>query len=89
MDTVPELNDALANASMDHRRYYRRTGLCPPLSGLFEAKHMIEVGEDSQAHGPRSLAQMSELVVRRSFLRLAKRGMIEHFAKKWFINLLS
>ena len=31
---------------------------------------------------------MSELVVRRSFLRLAKRGMIEHFAKKWFINLL-
>lgn len=32
---------------------------------------------------------MSELVVRRSFLRLAKRGMIEHFAKKWFINLLT
>ena len=32
---------------------------------------------------------MSELVVRRSFLRLVKRGMIEHFAKKWFINLLA
>src|SRR3984957_557707 len=32
---------------------------------------------------------MSELVVRRSLLRLAKRGMIEHFAKKWFINLLA
>lgn len=32
---------------------------------------------------------MSELVVRRSFLRLAKRGMIEHFAKKWFINLFA
>jgi hypothetical protein len=32
---------------------------------------------------------ISELVVRRSFLRLAKRGMIEHFAKKWFINLLA
>lgn len=32
---------------------------------------------------------MSELIVRRSFLRLAKRGMIEHFAKKWFINLLA
>ena len=31
----------------------------------------------------------SELVVRRSFLRLVKRGMIEHFAKKWFINLLN
>ena len=31
---------------------------------------------------------ISELVVRRSFLRLTKRGMIEHFAKKWFINLL-
>jgi hypothetical protein len=31
---------------------------------------------------------MSELGVRRSFLRLVKRGMIEHFAKKWFINLL-
>jgi hypothetical protein len=31
---------------------------------------------------------ISELVVRRSFLRLGKRGMIEHFAKKWFINLL-
>jgi len=33
--------------------------------------------------------RMSELVVRRSFMRLAKRGMIEHFAKKWFINLLT
>lgn len=32
---------------------------------------------------------MSELVVRRSFLRLVKRGMIEHFAKRWFINLLN
>jgi hypothetical protein len=32
---------------------------------------------------------ISELVVRRSFLRLAKRGMIEPFAKKWFINLLA
>jgi hypothetical protein len=32
---------------------------------------------------------MSQLVVRRSFLRLVKRGMIEHFAKKWFINLLA
>lgn len=32
---------------------------------------------------------MSELVDRRSFLRLAKRGTIEHFAKKWFINLLA
>jgi DNA-binding Lrp family transcriptional regulator len=32
---------------------------------------------------------MSELVVRRSLLRLVKRGMIEHFAKKWFINLLA
>ena len=32
---------------------------------------------------------MPELVVRRSFLRLAKRDMIEHFAKKWFINLLT
>jgi hypothetical protein len=31
---------------------------------------------------------MSELVVRRSLLRLVKRGLIEHFAKKWFINLL-
>jgi hypothetical protein len=31
----------------------------------------------------------SELVVRRSFLRLVKRGMIQHFAKKWFINLLA
>jgi DNA-binding Lrp family transcriptional regulator len=31
----------------------------------------------------------SELVVRRSFLRLVKRGMIEHFTKKWFINLLN
>lgn len=32
---------------------------------------------------------MSELVVRRSLLRLVKRGLIEHFAKKWFINLLT
>lgn len=32
---------------------------------------------------------MSELIVRRSFLRLVKRGMIEHFANKWFINLLN
>jgi DNA-binding Lrp family transcriptional regulator len=32
---------------------------------------------------------MSELVVRRSLLRLVKRGLIEHFAKKWFINLLA
>ena len=32
---------------------------------------------------------MSELIVRRSFLRLVKRGMIEHFAKKCFINLLN
>ncbi|MBS1853123.1 MAG: hypothetical protein JST79_19650 [Acidobacteria bacterium] len=32
---------------------------------------------------------MSELTTRRSFLRLAKRGMIEHFTKKWFINLLA
>jgi hypothetical protein len=32
---------------------------------------------------------VSEFVVRRSFLRLVKRGMIEHFAKKWFINLLN
>lgn len=31
----------------------------------------------------------SELTVRRSFLRLVKRGMVEHFAKKWFINLLN
>jgi len=31
---------------------------------------------------------ISEPIVRRSFLRLAKRGMIEHFAKKRFINLL-
>ena len=30
-----------------------------------------------------------ELVVRRAFLRLVRRGMIEHFAKKWFINLLN
>jgi DNA-binding Lrp family transcriptional regulator len=31
----------------------------------------------------------SELAVRRSLLRLVNRGMIEHFAKKWFINLLN
>ena len=32
---------------------------------------------------------ISELAVRRSFLRLVRRGMIEHFANKWFINLLA
>lgn len=32
---------------------------------------------------------MSEVLVRRALLRLAKRGLVEHFAKKWFINLLA
>jgi hypothetical protein len=32
---------------------------------------------------------MSESIVRRALLRLARRGLVEHFAKKWFINLLA
>ena len=47
-----------------------------------EAKVSPLLKSDDIAHRLRK----SELVVRRSFLRLVKRGMIEHFAKKWFIS---
>jgi hypothetical protein len=50
-----------------------------------EAKVSPVLKSDETAHR----LGMSELIVRRSFLRLGKRGMIEHFAKKWFINLLN